>query len=524
MSARWDAVVVGSGFGGSVAALRLAEKGHRVLVLERGRRWRAQDFPRTNWELRRWLWAPRLGCHGFFRMTFLRHVTIFSGVGVGGGSLTYAATLPEPKAGFFAHGSWHGLRDWRAELEPHYATARRMLGAAVNPVLEHGDRVLAEIARDMGRVDQFAPSTVGIFFGPSGERVADPYFGGQGPERVGCTFCGACMTGCRVGAKNTLDLNYLHLAERHGATIRAETEVTAVRALEGGDYLVETAGGERHRAGRVVLAGGVLGTVELLLRMQRDPNGLPRLSPRVGDGVRTNNESLLAVVTRRRDLDLSRGVAIGSILHTSEHAHLEPVRYGAGSGFFRLLIAPHAPGPSLATRLGRTAARLVREPLRLLSAATVDDLARRSQILLYMRASEATLRLRLGRGLRNGLREGLVSELEAGPSPEAFIEEATDLARRFAEKVDGVEVGLFTETLLGVPSTAHILGGACIGPDPERGVIGPDHQVYGYPGLYVVDGAAISANPGVNPSLTITAMAERAMSLIPALDRARGEP
>jgi cholesterol oxidase len=511
-----DVIVIGSGFGGSVSALRLCEKGYKVLVLEKGRRFAPRDFPKTNWDLRRWLWMPALGMHGIFKMTFLRHVTIFSGVGVGGGSLVYANTLPVPKEEFFRTGSWAGLRDWQAELAPHYVTAKRMLGAAPNPRLEPGDEVLLDIGRAMGREEHFGRTDVAVFFGDPGKRVPDPYFDGLGPERTGCTFCGACMTGCRVGAKNTLDRNYLHLAERLGLELLAETEVTAVRPRAEGGYAIEATTGLGVRrtkrsftADRVVLAGGVLGTVDLLLRMKDDPAGLPELSPRTGELVRTNSESLIAVITARRDKDLSKGVAIGSILHTDEHSHVEPVRYGAGSGFFRLLMAPHAPGETVFQRLGRAAGTVIRSPLRALKALLVPDLARYSQILLYMRSLEGTLSLRRGRGLRSELAPG-------AEAPKAFIPEASDIAARFAERVDGMPMSLITETLQGIPSTAHILGGACIGATPADGVVDDRHEVFGYPGLYVVDGSAVSANPGVNPSLSITAMAERAMTLIPA--------
>src|SRR5688500_8782865 len=274
----FDWIVIGSGFGGSVSALRLAEKGQRVLVLEKGRRFRTEDFPDTNWDLRRWMWMPQLGMRGIFQMSFFEHVTILHGVGVGGGSLVYANTLPTPTTSFFQAKSWSHLGDWERELAPHYATARRMLGANTNPSWTRGDKVLAEIAKDIGRADQHKPTEVAVFFGKSGERVKDPYFGGEGPDRVGCTFCGACMTGCKVGAKNTLDQNYLYLAEKKGAQVRAETEVTAVRPRAGGGYLVE-AKDAAWSADKVVFAGGVLGTIPLLLQMQEDSAGLPKLSP-----------------------------------------------------------------------------------------------------------------------------------------------------------------------------------------------------------------------------------------------------
>jgi cholesterol oxidase len=527
MNAHWDWIVIGSGFGGSVSALRLAEKGWRVLVLEKGRRWERREFPTSNWDLPRWLWQPELGFRGFFQMSFLRHVTVFHGVGVGGGSLTYANTLPMPKDSFFSASSWAHLANWKEELAPHYATAKRYLGVATNPMITPADRILRAIARDLGKEKDFHPTEVGVFFGPPGEEVSDPYFGGEGPPRVGCTFCGACMTGCRVGAKNTLDLNYLYLAERKGVKVEPETEVTAVRPIAEGGYRVETrhALGEREErvfvAPNVIFAGGVMGTVPLLLRMREDPEGLPKLSPRVGDFVRTNNEALIGIIVPKKKEDLSKGIAITSILETDEHSHVEPVRYGEGSGFFRTMVLPHAPGSNVFLRLARATAGFFARPHLWVRALTVPDFAKHSQILLYMRTLEGSLRLRLGRSLWTGFARGLVSELAPGTTaPRAFLEEASDIARRWAEKTGGVAMSLMTETLLGTPSTAHILGGACMGRGPDEGVIDARHRVFGYPGLYVIDGSAVSANPGVNPSLTIAALAERAMTFVPRKNEA----
>lgn len=520
MESHWDWIVIGSGFGGSVSALRLAEKGYRVLVLEKGKRFHPAEFPTSNWDVRRWLWQPELGMRGIFQMSFLSHLTVLHGVGVGGGSLVYANTLPMPKSSFFESPSWAHLADWQRELEPHFITARRMLGATSNPVTTPGDRVLLSIAKDLGKESDFHPTEVGVFFGEPGREVPDPYFGGEGPNRVGCTSCGACMTGCRVGAKNTLDQNYLYLAEKRGAEVRAETEVLSVRPREEGGYLIETKhsfGDERtvFTAERVIFAGGVMGTIPLLLRMREDPKALPRLSARVGDFVRTNSEALIGVIAPGSEDDFSKGVAITSILETDEYSHLEPVRYAEGSGFFRMLALPQVTGGNLATRLFETALHFMKAPMEWVRAFTVKDFAKHTQILLYMRTLEGSLRLRLGRNARTRFRRGLTSELAEGtPAPSAFMPEATELARRFAEKVKGTTVTMMTETLAGTPTTAHILGGACMGRDASEGVIDAQHRVFGYDGLYVIDGSTISANPGVNPSLTITALAERAMSHI----------
>ncbi len=512
----YDYIVIGSGFGGSVAALRLSEKGYRVLVLEKGRRWRAPDFPKRNWSLRRWLWLPFLRFFGFFKITWFRHVTVLSGVGVGGGSLVYANTLPLPRPEFFQAPSWSHLADWEQELEEFYSLARKMLGAVTCPRLETGDEALRTLAAEIGKEKDFEPTQVGVFFGEPERTVPDPYFDGAGPERAGCTFCGGCMVGCRYNAKNTLDKNYLYLAEKAGAVIRPESEVIDVRPLcdpDGAEgYQVQWRSptslfrrtGELTSRG-VVFAGGVLGTVPLLLRLKQ--RSLPRLSDLVGCCVRTNSESLIGITTFDRTKVFSDGVAISSILHFDEHSHLEPVRYPAGSGFWRLQGAPLALGGGVLSRVGRMLLDLLRHPVQNLRVLLVDDWARRTQILLFMRTLESTLRF-----TRGGM--GIRSRTETGPPPTAFVPEARELAERYARLVNGKPMTLMTETLLGIPTTAHILGGAVMGRDREEGVIDRENRVFGYENLYVCDGSMVSANPGVNPSLTITALAERAMCRI----------
>ena len=513
-----DFLIIGSGFGGSVSALRLVEKGYRVLLLEKGRRIGPDEMPQSNWNLKRWLWLPQLGFRGLFKMTFLRHLTVLSGVGVGGGSLVYANTLPVPGDDFFASPSWAALADWKRELAPHYPRVRQMLGAAENPYTTPADEIVRAVGKDLGRPDSdFRRSPVAVYFGNPGETVPDPYFGGEGPPRTGCIQCGGCMIGCRHGAKNTLDKNYLWLAEKRGLALEADTEATWVRSLPDGGYQVDALQGasqlgRAHKswtARNVVFSGGVLGTVPLLLKLRQSANGLPKLSPRVGHFVRTNSESLIGVVSGQREVDHSKGIAIGSVLHTDAHSHLEPVRYPSGSGFFRLLVAPHAAGKFALERIARALAETVRHPLRALRSLLVFDWAKHTVILLYMRTLEGHLRLKLGLG---GL---LMSAIDAGGAPSASIPEATDLARRVGEKLDGLPQGLITELLFDTPTTAHILGGACMGRSADEGVIDSAHRVFGYDGLYVIDGAAVSANPGVNPSLTIAALAERAMSLVP---------
>ncbi|MGE0709855.1 MAG: GMC family oxidoreductase [Planctomycetota bacterium] len=517
----WDYLIVGSGFGGSVSGLRLVEKGYRVLMLEKGRRFRPQDFPRSNWELSRWLWEPRVNFRGPFRMTFLPHVTVLSGVGVGGGSLVYANTLPVPGEEFFRAASWGHLAPWEEELRPHYATARRMLGAAPCRFETDADRALGAVASERGLT--LERPHVSVFQGQPGLTVPDPYFGGEGPPRTGCIACGGCLIGCRHGAKNTLDKNYLYLAERRGLAVRPETEVTWVRPLpeaEGPGYRVEARERGRRRrvfrARKVIFAGGVMGTVDLLLRLREAEDGLPRLSPRLGHFVRTNSEALIGVTSKRPDADFSRGLAITSLVHTDPHSHIEPCRYPAGSSFFRVLSAPHIRGGSLPERLAQTLSTILAAPLDHLRAVLARRWSERTMILLYMRTLEGHLKLERGRSWATGFQRGLTTELAEGPAPAASIPEASALARDIAAKVDGVVQSIWTETLLGIPTTAHILGGCCMGRDRDEGVIDAEHRVFGHEGLYVIDGSAVSANPGVNPSLTITALAERAMTRIPA--------
>jgi len=359
----YDFIVIGSGFGGSVSALRLSEKGYRVLVIEKGKWFRSEDFPKTNWHLTRWLWMPLLRFFGFFKITFMKHITILSGVGVGGGSLVYANTLPVPKREFFEADSWSHLAEWETELKPHYDTAQKMLGAASNPRLETGDLALQQLAREIGKNDRFESTNVAVYFGEAGKKVPDPYFDGKGPERSGCTFCGGCMTGCLHDAKNTLDKNDLYLARLNGAEIQAESEVIDVRPLgreNGSDgyeviwrqsvkplFLPKKHG--RLTAGGIVFAGGVLGTVKLLLKLRK--RSLPNLSDRIGYQVRTNSESLIGVTTFDKKNVFSDGVAIGSILHTDKYSHLEPVRYAEGSGFWRLLMSPQVHGKNAVHRV-----------------------------------------------------------------------------------------------------------------------------------------------------------------------------
>ncbi|MEU6024417.1 GMC family oxidoreductase [Micromonospora sp. NPDC047134] len=525
---RYDVVVIGSGFGGSVAALRLAEKGYTVGVLEAGRRFADDEFPKTSWQLRRFLWAPKLGCFGLQRLTLLRAadrragggVLVLSGSGVGGGSLVYANTLYEPLDAFYDDPQWRDITDWRAELAPHFAQAKRMLGVTTYPFVTPADRAMRRVADRMGVGDTFHPTPVGVYIGRPGERVADPYFGGAGPERTGCTNCGGCMTGCRYGAKNTLVKNYLWLAERLGVQVHPLTTVTAVRP-SGDGYAVHTertGAWLRNRrqvihADQVIFAAGALGTQRLLHEM-RERGALPRLSPRLGELTRTNSEAILGASVSQRQarasgVDYTEGVAITSSFHPDPQTHIEPVRYGRGSnamGLLQSLLVDGGPH-----RVRRWLGQLLRHPGQTARTLSVRNWSTRTVIALVMQSADNSLTTRLRRGLWG---PRLVAAPGHGEPNPTWIPVGNRAARLLAEEIGGTPGGALTEPF-DIPMTAHILGGAVIGATPQEGVIDPYHRVYGHPGLHVVDGAAVSANLGVNPSLTITAQAERAMSLWP---------
>jgi cholesterol oxidase len=524
----YDVLVIGSGFGGSVTALRLTEKGYRVGVLEAGRRFTADTLPKTSWDVRNFLWAPALGCFGIQRIHLLRDVVILAGAGVGGGSLNYANTLYEPLAPFYNDPQWAHITDWRAELAPFYQQAKRMLGVIENPRATEADRVIRQIADDMGVGESFHATPVGVFFGePStapGTTVPDPFFGGAGPDRTTCIACGSCMTGCRHNAKNTLDRNYLYLAEQAGAEVHPLTTVTEVRPLCGGGYTItahatgrsarQSGHRRRYRAEQVVIAAGTYNTQKLLHRM-RQTGALPHLSARLGVLTRTNSEAILCAKTKRSGVDYTDGVAITSSFHPDDHTHIEPVRYGKGSNLMGLLITALTDGDKPYPRFLSWLGQLIRHP-RQLSWFSVRRWSEKSIILLVMQTLDNSITVSGGR--RFG-RFGLVSTKGHGESNPTWIPAGNDATRRVAEKIDGIAGGSIGE-IANIPMTAHFIGGCAIGDGPESGVIDPYQRVYGHPGLHVADGSAISANLGVNPSLTITAQTERAMALWPN----RGEP
>jgi cholesterol oxidase len=518
MELDYDYIIIGSGFGGSVSALRLSEKGYKVLVIEKGKWFKAEDFPKTNWNLKKWLWEPKLRFNGFFKMTFLNHVTVLSGVGVGGGSLTYANTLPIPKQHFFNSGSWANLNNWQEVLKPFYNEAYKMLGAVENQKLFSADLAIKKIAKDLNKEKDFKATKVAVHFGSEGKTVKDPYFNGNGPDRTGCIFCGACMTGCRYNSKNTLDKNYLHLAQQLGAKILSEKEVFNIETLKNkngeGGYRVEfkSSLGRKERGSfttkGVVFSGGVMGTVPLLLKLKG--KSLLKLSDKVGWNIRTNNESLMVVTsTDKNPKDYSKGIAIGSILHTDENSHLEPVRYGKGSSFFRILTIPTVHNRFLIFRLFGIIGLLIKQPIKLFKTVFTKDYSKRSTVLLFMQTLDSTLKIKLGKFTK------MKTEKEGKIKPNAFISEAHFLGAKFAKQVNGIMYANITDVLLGTPTTAHILGGAVMSDSILTGVIDKNNHIFGYKNMLVCDGSMISANPGVNPSLTITAISEYAMSKIP---------
>jgi cholesterol oxidase len=528
----FDWLVIGSGFGGSVAALRLSEKGYRVGVLECGRRYEDADFARTAWNLRRYFWAPRIGLRGVFRLTLFKDVFIASGSGVGGGSLGYANTLYRARPAFFRDPQWGDLADWEDEMRPHYDTAERMLGVVDYEGMTPADDLLREYGAELGVADTFKPTRVGVFFGEAGREVPDPYFDGDGPPRTGCLRCGSCMVGCRHGAKNTLVKNYLWFAERLGARVLPErnaTEIRPIGAPDGsGGYVVTCvrSGAWLRRERRtmtargVVVAAGPLGTNQLLADC-RHARALPRLSPRLGEVVRTNTESIQAVTATNDSRDFSRSVAITSSIYPDPDTHIEVVTYGREADAMSTLFTALTGGGTRVTRPLKWIAALARHPLRTLRLLWPFKWSRRTVILLVMQSLDTAMRLRasprpLGRGVR------LQTEQDPERPNPTYIPAAEAAARWFAQRTGGIPQSGLIESSLNIPTTAHILGGAVIGADPSSGVVDADCRAFGYEDLLVCDGAAVPANPGVNPSLTITALAERAMSRVPPKDG--GEP
>jgi cholesterol oxidase len=526
----FDWIVVGSGFGGSVSALRLSEKGYSVAVLECGKRFRDEDFPKSTWDLRRYFWAPRLGLRGIFRLTPFKDVSVVSGCGVGGGSLGYANTLYVPPGQFFEDPQWGDLEDWEQTLAPHYAEAQRMLGVVVHEQDDPSDQLLREYGEHLGVSETYQKTPVGIYLDNPGETVPDPYFGGEGPDRTGCMQCGRCMVGCPHGAKNTLVKNYLWLAERRGAEVQPDRTVTEIRPLGAADgsdgYAVtsERSGLRRRRgvqtltARGVIVAAGPLGTNKLLQRC-RLGGSLPRISARLGELVRTNSESILAVtVPEDYPEDMTKRVAITSSIYPDPHTHIETVTYGTAGNSMSLLYTLLVGDGTRVTRPLKLLAQILRHPGRFAKTLFPRNWSQRTIIVLVMQTLDNAI------ALRPTLKRNGDVRLQTEQDPErpmpTFIPAANDAAEWLAQRTGGVAQSSTSEALMNIPTTAHILGGAVIGHGPEDGVVDSRQRIFGYENLLVCDGAAVPANVGVNPSLTITALAEHAMAAVPAKDGA----
>ncbi|HWJ50757.1 MAG TPA: GMC family oxidoreductase [Solirubrobacteraceae bacterium] len=528
----FDWLIVGSGFGGSVSALRLSEKGYSVGVLECGRRFADDEFAGSTGDLKRYFWNPRLRMKGIFRLTTFKDVSVVSGCGVGGGSLGYACTLYVPPKPFFEDRQWAGMQDWENVLAPHYAEAQRMLGVVENPHEDPADQLLRELGRELGVDDTYKRTPVGIYFGEPGKTVSDPFFDGEGPDRTGCHLCGRCMVGCVHGAKNTLVKNYLWFAEKLGAKVMPERTVVDIRPLGAADgsdgYEIESVRSgawlrkqrQVHRARGVVVSAGPLGTNRLLQKCRLE-GSLPRISARLGELVRTNSESILTVtVPENYKDDLIKRVAITSSIYPDPNTHIETVTYGDDGNSMRLLYTLLTGDGTRVTRPLKLFVQIARHPKRLAEVLFAKHWSRRTIILLVMQTLDNAIALRPRKGPFGSF--WLQTEQDPERPNPTFIPIANKAAEWFAERTGGIAQSSFTEAMFNIPSTAHILGGAVIASDPSQGVVDADQHVFGYENLLVCDGSAVPANVGVNPSLTITALAEHAMSQIPAVGMAAG--
>jgi len=517
----YDFIIIGSGFGGSVSALRLAEKGYKVAVLEKGKRWKTEDFPKTNWNIRKNLWLPAIGCYGYQMLTQLKHVLIFHGGGVGGGSLVYANQLLVPPDEVFKRPEW-GPGNWKEKLMPCYDRAKKMLGANQSPQVGIADKCLQEVGIELTGKDTFHKNDVGIFFGTADKKVPDPYFGGKGPDRTGCTFCGSCMVGCPVGAKNTLDKNYLYLAEGLGVKIMSETMVTGVRPCDGGyEVLTKKSTGFRHpekiyKAKGVIFSASVLGTVKLLNKCKQD-GMLPNISDELGNYVRTNSEALLGVKSRDKSANWNDQIAITSGIYADDTTHIEMVRYNKGSDVLLNLLTLMTGGGGSIPRGFRFLGNIIRHPLRFLSLLWPLGKASTISVVLVMQTCDNYLQLdykprwwRMGSKSQNSK---VPDGLRRAPS---YIPIANEVTERLAKKMNGIPLSLLPEAAFNAMTTAHILGGCCMGESPEKGVVDFKGEIFGYKNLFIADGSVVPANLGVNPSLTITALSEYIMDQMPS--------
>lgn len=524
MTQVYDYVIIGSGFGGSVSAMRLTEKGYSVIVLEKGKRFEDKDFAKTNWQFWKYVWIPFLRAHGILQISILKGVMVLHGAGVGGGSLGYANVLEVPTDETFATPSWNSPLPWGQLLKPHYETAKKMLGVARNPKLWKADLLLKEFAEERGMGHTFRATDTGVYFGESGVTVPDPFFDGEGPARAGCQHCGGCMVGCRHNAKNTLPKNYLYFAEKNGAKVQAEVEVTHVQPSSFNNARYEITFRDSTKlfkqtqtvyAKNVIFSGGVMGTMKLLLNLRDVKKSLPKLSAKLGQMVRTNSEGMLGSVARKSEANYSEGVAISSIYNHDEITRIEPVRYPDGSSLMRYLAAPLIDKNfSIPRRLLNFFIWAATHPIDFARAAFLPGWAHNVTIILVMQHADNRMRLKIGRSIFTLFRTDMIATKEPGYEINAEVAGSHEITREFAKRTNGIALGNIGESILNLPTTAHILGGAPMGSSAQEGVIDENFEVHNYKGLYIIDGSVMPANPGVNPSLTITALAEYAMSKI----------
>jgi len=518
----YDVLVIGSGFGGAVTAMRLAQKGYNVGILEMGKDYSKNDYPKSNWDLKKYLWAPFIRCFGIQKITLLNKVMVLHGTGVGGGSLVYANTLLKPDDGIF-QSPWPASTNWVQELKEPYELASKMLGSTLNPYLCENEEQIRLLGKELGCEDTFKPTTVGIYFGEGtkrGETVSDPYFNGAGPDRSECTLCGACMIGCPHGAKNTLDKNYLYFAKKWGAKIHAELKARRIIPKPDGGYYVETNSstswfnkrGPKFSADKVIASAGVMGTMELLLESKYVHKTLPALSGKLGAVVRTNGESLLGSVRYKNLGEMDKGIAIGAQIKPDPHTKIEGVKFPSGSDFFKILAVPLTGEGNVITRPLKLLFNLIYSLPKYLRILFHKDWAANGVILLVMQSLETRMQLKLGRSPFTLFRKALVGDFKGNEPPPSYIPVAQDSAEIVSKNMEGMPLNILSEAGLGIPATAHILGGAIMSDSFEDGVVDVNHQVYGYPGLYVMDASVIPSNLAVNPSLTITALAERMAS------------
>ena len=513
---KYDFIIVGSGFGGSVSAMRLAQKGYKVAILEMGQEWNNSDFPKTNWNIKKYLWQPLIKCFGIQKITLLRKVMVLHGVGVGGGSLVYANTLMKAEDKIFNQEDWPSHIPWAKELSTFYQLAQQMLGVSTNKIMKSGEEALRVCAQKLGVEDTFRPTEVGIYFGEAGVKQADPYFNGDGPAREGCTICGACMIGCPTGSKNTLDKNYLYFARKWGVDIFPNTKVTKIIPGEDGQVLETTnpkkwfnKKSESYQSEKIILSAGVLGTMDILLKNKNIYHTLPHISSMLGKTVRTNGESLLGATSTRDNVNFSEGIAIGAVIYPDEHTKIECVRYPEKSSIMKFLAVPLTGNGSWLTRPLKLIGNLLISLPKTLKLLLIKDWAKNSIILLVMQSSETKLRLSLGRSIWSFFSKGVQGNVDDGDNMPSYIPIAQKAGKIVADEIGGISQNIASEVLLQTPATAHILGGAIFGKDKNSGVINENHEVFEYPGLYVMDASVIPSNLAVNPSLTITALAER---------------